>query len=454
MQKNVLMSAYVPELEFVLGMKYEPGKVRENYSAGDKRIMITTDRISAFDVVMRQGIPSKGAALNGISLYWFNNTKDIVQNHINDVIDPVVWSVKQCDPLPIEVIVRGYLAGSMAADYEKGKREKSGVKLPDGLVRNQKLDEPIITPTTKAALGQHDMDISREYIIDKGLVTAETYKQIEEVALRLFSRGKNITDGQKLIIVDTKYEFGLKDGELVLTDEIHTPDSSRYWEHAEYDKAMEEGRDPKQLSKEFLRDELRAMGFSGQNQHPPDLPDELVKNISERYTELYTRVTGLKLEKETVNAGQRVINALREHGYIKGSFVSIIAGSEKDSDHYNKITERLPKTRAAHVFHYSAHKDAEQLLPLLKKLENSLEPLAIITVAGRSNALGGFVAGNMKNKRPVINCPAFADMTAYSVDIHSSMRMPSNVPVATVVDPANAAYYADVLLSEVERLTA
>jgi len=450
---NVLMGAYVPELVFNRNMKYEPGKVRENYSSDLERIMITTDRISAFDVVMNEGVPDKGHALNGISEYWFEKTKDIVPNHIKKVLDPSVWLVHECKPYLVEVIVRGHLAGSAAADYAKGMRVKSGVQLPEGLKRNQKFDQPILTPTTKAARGKHDEDISREQVIELGLVDAGSYKTIEEIALKLFDRGTELAKQNGLILVDTKYEFGVGPDGITLTDEIHTPDSSRFWHSNDYEPAMTEGRDPKQLSKEFLRKWLDGQGFTGQTPNPPSLPAEVVGEVSVRYVDLYKRVTGREFVRSAVPIRQRVLTALREAGYIKGKFVPIIAGSEKDAPHYQKITERLEKHSCPYkVFNYSAHKQARELLPLMDMLETSIEPIAIIDVAGLSNALGGFLAGNMRIKHPVINCPPFADLQAYQIDIHSSMRMPSGVPAATIVNPENAADFAVIALEEAERL--
>jgi phosphoribosylaminoimidazole-succinocarboxamide synthase len=453
-QSDVLTGAFIPELIFNRGMKYEPGKVRENYSNDLERIQITTDRISAYDFGVGS-IPHKGSALNGISEDWFEKTKDIVPNHIKKVLDPSVWLVHECKPYLVEVIVRGYLAGSAAANYAEGMRVKSGVQLPEGLKRNQKFDSPILTPTTKAARGKHDEDISREQVVEQGLVPADRWKEIEEVSLRLFERGTQLAKQNGLILVDTKYEYGVgPDGGLVLIDEIHTPDSSRFWHSNDYEPAMTEGRDPKQLSKEFLREWLKGQGFTGQEgQRLPVLPEEIINEVSTRYVDLYKQVTGREFERSKVPVRQRVLTALREAGYIKGKFVPIIAGSKSDAVHYSKITDRLEERSCpCKVFNYSAHKQAKQLLPLLEQLETSIEPIAFITVAGMSNALGGFVAGNMKDKRPVINCPPFDDLPAYQVDIHSSMRMPSDVPVATIVNPKNAADFAIIALEEAERL--
>jgi phosphoribosylaminoimidazole-succinocarboxamide synthase len=464
-QSDVLMGAFIPELVFNRNMKYDSGKIRENYSDEHERIMITTDRISAFDVVMRQGIPFKGQNLDGISHYWKNETKGIVSNDIMNILDSNVCIVEQCTALPVEVIMRGYLAGSCAKDYAAGSRVKSGIPLPEGMKRNQKFEQPILTPTTKETKrDKHDEDISREEILAKGMVTPDVWKQIEEVALRLYERGVQLSVQRGLILVDTKYEFGLAaDGSLRLIDEVHTPDSSRYWIASDYDawissdytEAKASGKDdPKQLSKEFLREHLKnKLGFEGQTNTAPDLPAVIVREVATRYVDLYKRVTGQEFIRSAIPIRQRVITALRDAGYIKGKFVPIIAGSEKDASHYNKITERLEAHFCPYkVFNYSAHKQARQLLPLLEQLETSIEPIAFITVAGMSNALGGFVAGNMKDRRPVINCPPFADLQAYQIDIHSSMRMPSDVPVATIVNPKNAADFAVIALEEAERL--
>lgn len=273
------------------------GKVRDVYNIGDEyMVMVATDRISAFDVVLPEGIPYKGQVLNQIAEFFLDSTKDIVPNWKIAVPDPTVTVGLCCEPLKIEMIVRGYIAGSAWRDYKAGAREICGVRLPDGLRENQKLPEPILTPTTKADAG-HDENISREEIIARGIVSEEIYSQVEKYALALFARGQEIAARQGLILVDTKYEFGLKDGKVILIDEIHTPDSSRYFYADGYEERFENGEEQKQLSKEFVRQWLISNGFMGKaGQKVPEMTAEYCGEVSKRYIELYEHITGRRFE--------------------------------------------------------------------------------------------------------------------------------------------------------------
>ena len=273
------------------------GKVRDAYTIGsDIMVMVATDRISAFDVILPRGIPYKGQVLNQIAAYFLDATADIVPNWKMACPDPMVTVGRRCTPLRVEVIVRGYIAGSAWREYAAGAREICGVRLPEGLVENQKLPEPIITPTTKADEG-HDLNISRQEIISRGIVGADDYAKVERYALALFRRGTEMAARQGLILVDTKYEFGLLDGQVVLIDEIHTPDSSRYFYSDGYAERLAKGEPQKQLSKEFVRQWLIDHGFSGKpGQKVPEMTDEYCRKVSERYIELYEHVTGRKFE--------------------------------------------------------------------------------------------------------------------------------------------------------------
>ena len=275
------------------------GKVRDVYDIDDKYlVMVATDRISAFDVILPKGIPFKGQVLNQIAAHFLKATEDIVPNWLVTVPDPMVTIGLKCQPLKIEMIVRGYLAGSAWRDYEAGAREICGVKLPDGLKENQKLPHPILTPTTKADEG-HDLNISHDEIIAQGIVSAEVLDQVEKYALAIFERGTKMAAERGLILVDTKYEFGLLDGKVILIDEIHTPDSSRYFYADTYAELFEKGLPQKQLSKEFVRQWLIANGFMGkEGQQVPEMTDEYCKEVSDRYIELYEHITGLKFEKD------------------------------------------------------------------------------------------------------------------------------------------------------------
>ncbi len=291
------------------------GKVRDVYTIDDRFIvMIATDRISAFDVVLPKGITYKGQVLNQIASMFLDSTEDIVPNWKIASPDPMVTVGYKCEGLPVEMIVRGYLTGSAWRAYKNGAREICGVKIPDGMKENQKFETPIITPTTKAEIGAHDEDISKEEIISRGLVSAEDYEKLEKYTLALFQRGTEIAAKRGLILVDTKYEFGKRDGEIYLIDEIHTPDSSRYFYAESYQERFDNGEPQKQLSKEFVREWLMENGFSGQpDQKVPFMDDERVNIISQRYIELYENITGEKFvpaeyNEDTYNRIEENIN--------------------------------------------------------------------------------------------------------------------------------------------------
>lgn len=276
------------------------GKVRDVYTIDNKYlVMVASDRISAFDVVLPKGIPYKGQVLNLIAAKFLNATKDIVPNWLLGTPHPTVSVGKMCQPFKVEMVIRGYLAGHAARTYNSGKRVLCGVTLPEGLKENDKLPEPIITPTTKAAEG-HDEDISREEILKQGIVEEKYYVQLEKYTRALYQRGQEIANKMGLILVDTKYEFGLYNGEVTLMDEIHTPDSSRYFYLEGYDERQKKGEEQKQLSKEFVRRWLIENGFQGKDgQKVPEISEAWVNEISDRYIELYEKVTGEKFEPHT-----------------------------------------------------------------------------------------------------------------------------------------------------------
>lgn len=269
------------------------GKVRDVYSIGDDTlVMIATDRISAFDVILPKGIPYKGQVLNEIATYFLDSTSDIVPNWKLATPDPMVSVGIKCEGFRVEMIIRGYLTGSAWRDYKAGCREICGVKLPDGMRENERFPEPIITPTTKADAG-HDENISREEIIARGIVSADDYQVMERYTRQLFERGTKMAEEKGLILVDTKYEFGKHNGKVYLIDEIHTPDSSRYFYADGYQERFEKGEPQRQLSKEFVRQWLIEHDFMGrEGQHVPEMTDEFIKTVSDRYIELYEQVTG------------------------------------------------------------------------------------------------------------------------------------------------------------------
>ncbi|MFN8415517.1 MAG: phosphoribosylaminoimidazolesuccinocarboxamide synthase [Cytophagaceae bacterium] len=284
------------------------GKVRDVYQFPDKLVMVITDRISAFDVVLPRAIPYKGQVLNQIAALFLEQTKDIVPNWIQSVPDPSVSIGLYCEPFKVEMVVRGYLAGHAWREYRAGKRTLCGVSLPEGLKENDKLPTPIITPTTKAAEG-HDEDISREDILKKGIVSEADYVQLEKYTLALYQRGTELAAKQGLILVDTKYEFGKIGSTIYLIDEVHTPDSSRYFYKEGYEARQAAGEEQKQLSKEFVRQWLIANGFQGKDgQQIPEMTDAIVEGISNRYIELYEQVTGLAFQKPTeANPQDRIL---------------------------------------------------------------------------------------------------------------------------------------------------
>lgn len=287
------------------------GKVRDVYTVkNDLLVMIATDRISAFDVVLPKGIPFKGQMLNQIAAKFLDATSDIVPNWKLATPDPMVTVGLRCEGFPVEMIVRGYLCGSAWRTYKSGVREICGVKIPDGMRENDKFPTPIITPTTKAEYGLHDEDISKEEILKQGLVTPEDYALLEKYTMALFLRGAEMAAQRGLILVDTKYEFGKRDGKIYLIDEIHTPDSSRYFYAEGYQERFEKGEAQKQLSKEFVREWLMANDFQGKaGQVVPEMTDEIVKGISDRYIELFENITGETFNKADVqNITERIQN--------------------------------------------------------------------------------------------------------------------------------------------------
>ncbi len=278
------------------------GKVRDVYNIDDQYlVMVVSDRISAFDVVLPEGVPFKGQVLNQIAEKFLDATSDIVPNWKIATPDPMVTVGHMCEPFKVEMVIRGYLTGHAWREYSAGKRSLCGVPLPEGMVENQKFEKPIITPTTKEDVG-HDEDISREDIIKHGLVSEEDYAMLEKYTYELFQRGTEMAAEKGLILVDTKYEFGKKDGKIYLIDEIHTPDSSRYFYTEGYQERLDKGEKQKQLSKEFVRQWLIENGFQGkEGQQVPEMTEEYVESVSERYIELFEQITGDKFQKADVD---------------------------------------------------------------------------------------------------------------------------------------------------------
>jgi len=418
---------YSPQLK-----KIHSGKVRESFRIDEKtRMILVTDRISSFDSVLNNLIPNKGAVLNGITNYWFEITSHIVENHFIKQISPNITLVKEAKPIKIEMIVRGYLTGSMWRGYKKGKREFSGVKVPDGLTQNQKFDKPIVTPTTKE---EHDREITPEQIVSEGWTTKELYNQMKDISLKLFDFASEKLSNSGIILVDTKYEFGLIGDKLILIDEIHTPDSSRFWDKTQYEK------DPlsvDSIDKEYVRQWLLAN--KKDNKLPEFLPDHVIAEASERYLKIYKMITG----KEPIlpQSETEIYNSLLKNKIIKDGYVILIMGSPSDAEHAKKIKKVLDNydiyTQMRVV---SAHKNGEKIPEMAKIYNNSIEPGVVIAIAGRSNGLGGALAANLAI--PVINCPPFKDKLDMLVNINSSLMMPSKTPATTVIDTSSAALAA------------
>jgi len=292
-----------------LGRHYH-GKVRDNYYANDKIVMVTSDRVSAFDCVLGT-IPFKGQILSEIAKFWFDKTSDIVPNHYIKSLDPQVLLVHEAKPLPVEVIVRRYITGSLWRDYTADKHHVYALPFRSDLKENERFDQPILTPSTKEEYGKHDEPISRGEIIEQGLVSKEIYEQAEDYALKLFARGEEWANQQGLILVDTKYEFGLLNGKLIVIDEIHTPDSSRYWMKDEYEARFNAGEKQLMLDKENIRQWLINKGFSGEGT-PPPLDDDIRILLSEKYIELYKILTNIEFKPEVGDVSHRISNNLQQ----------------------------------------------------------------------------------------------------------------------------------------------
>lgn len=307
---HTLQQLDLPEL----GELYR-GKVRDNYSRGDRIVMITTDRVSAFDHVLGT-IPFKGEVLSRLTAFWFDKVKDIAATHLLEVPDPSVMVVKRAKALPIEIVIRGYITGSLWRDYQAGKAGAYDIEWPKGLRKDQRFDEPIITPSTKAEYGRHDEPIGEREILSKRIVAPEIWQEATAVARRLFQRGQEWATSRGLILVDTKYEMGIADGKLVVIDEIHTPDSSRYWVAAGYEERFAGGADQEMLDKENIRQWLiQEHGFSGHGK-PPPLTDEVRVMLARKYIEVFERLTGEAFTSAVGPVAERIRKNLTAKGYL------------------------------------------------------------------------------------------------------------------------------------------
>lgn len=424
-----LNKIYTPQIK-----KIHSGKVRDSFRIDDKiRMIVVSDRVSSFDSVLNNLIPNKGAVLNGITNYWFEKTRNIIENHFIKAVDPNISLVKEAEPIKVEMIVRGYLTGSMWRGYKNGKREFSGVEVEDGLIQNQRFPKPIVTPTTKE---EHDEEITPDNIVKVGLTTKEIYEKLQDISLQLFELGTKELSEKGIILVDTKYEFGLLNGDIILIDEIHTPDSSRFWDKEAYEK------DPLKvdsMDKEFIRQWLLNNKKNGIV--PNVLPEDVIAEASEKYKMIYKKIVGKEFEICDCDIRDRIYFNLLKAELIKDGFVSIIMGSPADMEHCKKIKAVLDKYDIfVNMRVVSAHKNGERIPEIAEVYNNSLEPGCVIAVAGRSNGLGGALAANLAI--PVINCPPFKDKIDMMVNINSSLIMPSKTPASTVIDVSSAALAA------------
>jgi phosphoribosylaminoimidazole-succinocarboxamide synthase len=427
---NIINKITSPQLK-----KIHTGKVRDSFRINDEtRMLVVSDRISSFDSVLNSEIPYKGAVLNGIAAWWFEQTQDIIPNHYLRSIDPNIALVREAQPVKIEMVVRAYLTGSLWRKYQNGERKISGLTIPDGMTKNQKFPAPLLTPTTKE---EHDREISPADIVKEGWISQEIYDQMAEVSLKLFARGTDLLNKKNIILVDTKYEFGLIDGNLVLIDEIHTPDSSRFWA---VDSYKDDPENAEQIDKEYVRQWLLNNQKNGKV--PEILPQEVIDETSRRYLAIYKIITGLEMTVDTnIDIRSRITASLVKEGIIKDGFVSIIMGSPSDKKHCEKISAILDKYDVfCEMRVVSAHKNGERIPEILADHNKAIEPGVIIAVAGRSNGLGGALAAN--STLPVISCPPFKDNTDLLMNINSSLMLPSRTPALTVIDPENAALAA------------
>ncbi len=426
---NVIAEVRTPQLK-----KLHAGKVRDSFRIDDeRRLIVVTDRISAFDLKLSTPVPQKGEVLNRLAAFWFSATRDLVPNHLLEAVSEQASLVREASPIRVEMIVRGYMAGSMARGYAAGRRTFSGATVPDGLTENGRLPTPIVTPTTKE---DADREITPEELVREGLASRPLYDKMAAVSLQLFERGSQLLRAKGLVLADTKYEFGLVGDELVLIDEIHTPDSSRIWDAARY---AESPKDVPPLDKELVRafllkERARTGSF------PLALPPEVVAETRARYVDLFHRVTGHAPSGAPDPAG-RLYEALVAAKFIQPGFVAVCMGSPGDLEHANRVRTVLAKYGVRTFLRViSAHKNGERIQELAASYNGCLEPGAIVAIAGESNGLGGALAANLE--LPVVNAPPYKDRSDLLLNVQSSLMMPSNTPATTAVRPENAALAA------------
>ena len=418
------------------------GKVRRVEDIGyNLLLMSTSDRLSAFDKHVCN-VPFKGLILNQLSKWWFSKTTDIIPNHYL-YSDNNHMVVKKTKPIMLEIVVRGYMTGSSNTSiwsmYKRGERQMYGLQFRDGYVKNEKLDEIIITPTTK---GEHDYPITEEEIVSQKFLTQEEYDFVKTKALQLFKRGQEVASNSGFILVDTKYEFGrLENGEIILIDELHTCDSSRYWLKETYDENFKNGKEPNKLDKDCIRDWIKTQ-CDPYKEEVPTVPENVIQNVSNVYRTYYEKLTGETLEDESTQELTR--EDFLQHYFQKhhDKLVVILSGSPSDKPHALKIKKCLADLNIASVEHYkSAHKNTEEVLNTIKSYNKRQLKTVYVTIAGLSNALSGVTACN--THFPVIACPPHKDNMDMTVNINSTLQCPSKVPVMTILKPGNVAICVD-----------
>lgn len=418
------------------------GKVRRVEDIGyNLLLMSTSDRLSAFDKHVCN-VPLKGLILNQLSKWWFSKTTDIIPNHYLHS-DNNHMVVKKTNPIMLEIVVRGYMTGSSNTSiwsmYKRGERQMYGLDFRDGYVKNEKLDEIIITPTTK---GEHDYPITEEEIVRKEYLTQQEYDFVKTKAFELFKRGQEVASNSGFILVDTKYEFGrLENGEIILIDEVHTCDSSRYWLKETYEENFNNGKEPDKLDKDCIRDWIKTQ-CDPYKEEVPEVPVNVVQNVTNVYKTYYENLTGEILEDESTQELTR--EDFLEHYFKKhhDKLVVILSGSPSDKPHALKIKKCLSDLNIASVEHYkSAHKNTEEVLNTIKSYNKRQLKTVYVTIAGLSNALSGVTACN--THFPVIACPPHKDNMDMTVNINSTLQCPSKVPVMTILKPGNVAICVD-----------
>ena len=416
------------------------GKVRNIYDIGSNLLAIEhTNKLSSFDRHICE-VPNKGHILTETSAFWFKNI-DIPHHYLYS--DNNIMIVKKCTVIPIEVVVRGYITGSTQTSlwthYKNGVRDYCGVTFPDGLIKNQKLENNVITPTTK---GEVDELITPQEILNRNILTQEEWDYISEQALRLFDLGQAHADSRGLILVDTKYEFGRdENGQILLIDEVHTCDSSRYWFKSTYESRMKEGKEPEKYDKDIVRDYIKKTVEDPYSQTTFDVPEEMIMRTSSVYSQFFNMLTGNDIVASETRMNEIISEYLSDIDWVMRPHLVILSGSESDKDHVDKIVKQAEKYNIRTKRHVaSAHKNTKKVLNILDFYNSSNGQVIFVAVAGRSNALGGVVACN--TDYPTIACPPFKDKMDMQVNINSTLQCPSKVPVMTILEPINVALCA------------